>query len=135
MKKLFLLGCLLMSVSTILQAKKVYVNVSFEIGRPKFNCDRGVWICNWDGDVKVELPKAEGIYETTDGTFTLKFHSELSKEAIATGFFYAESGESVPLPSSVLNQIGKRIRIVPDKYKIDFSASKFGTVSFKTEEY
>lgn len=111
--------------------------IGFNIGRPKYNCQRGIWFCNIkvvvNPGMDVNMLSAKLLYHPDDGRITLKFLGELPDAVVKNGFFYAERGEEIRLPDAVCKKLRvSSVEVLPGRYKLDFSGDKYGSVTLNT---
>ena len=135
MKKLILIAIFATFCGELAARPKVTVGVEFTIGRPKFFCEKGIWICKPKLDIDVDLA-ARGVNanftDNGDGTLTIDLLSPLPEEAAE---FFAENDESVSLPSAICAKLGYgSVTLIPGHYRISrTSDSKYGSINVKIQ--
>jgi hypothetical protein len=132
MKKLILMLVVLMGVIGEMKASApIEVEVSFIIARPKYNCERGTWICNLKGKIDLNLGDviATLIPGEKTGTLVIVFKSDLPSNAKQQGYFMAEKGEEIQLSTEMCRLLNLRsgTKIIPGKYAIQ-SDGRFGRI-------
>jgi len=92
-------------------------HISFDLARPKHDCTRGIWICNFKAEVDLQKSFAT-IVDITNKTLTLRFNQPISLTEM-----FGEDGEEVVLDAQLASQLGySSIVIVPGRYKLSSSS-------------
>lgn len=124
---------LVFTLENSIAAPTVTVKLTVEIARPKKECKSGVWFCNPKIEPGISL-SGRGVNanftDNGDGTMTIDFLTKLPDDATV---FYADSDESVSLPSVICRKFGyERIILVPGTYRISkTSTGQYGSVVVK----
>jgi hypothetical protein len=109
------------------------VIIAFDIGRPKFDCKKGIWFCRTTIIINqrfTDMSMAQVQLLEEESKVRLIFKNPLAEEVLSNGYFFAEKGEEVTLPQEVSRKLGvSSITLLPGKYKIDPSTGKYGSVT------
>ncbi|MFP5470060.1 MAG: hypothetical protein ACLGGV_00550 [Bacteroidia bacterium] len=126
----------------------VTFNVGCDIARPKYNCEKGVWLCNCEIDISVDLFGISSGGGNNDSKnkermtlvgfeigslnnqkfIVIDFNQE---EHIAKGeqFFFAETGEDFVMPKEISSRLGYRELVLKSgQYIIDYDRNPNGSV-------
>ena len=132
MKKwLLMLMVMLVGVSEMMASAPIEVEVSFIIARPKYNCERGVWICKLKGKIDLNLGDviATLVPGEKNGTLVIVFNNDLPASAKQQGYFFAEKGEEILLSEEMCRLLNLQMgtKILSGKYPIQ-SDGRFGRI-------
>lgn len=135
MKMWFLLLFMSLGMVQEIWAKPIGVEVSFIIARPIHHCQKGVWICQLKGKIDIDAGDVVGtiLPGEKQGTIILVFNQKLPTHVMNEGFFYAEKGEEVIVPTGICRALGvSKMTILPGRYKIE-NDGRYGRIVLNVE--
>ena len=117
-------------------APKVVITASIIIGRPKYDCKKGIWVCFPTPIISLENDRVvkTNIADNQNGTVTITFNSPLPESG---NMFYADSDEITGLSAADARALGyNSVSFVPGSYKISPpSDSNYGSVTINVKTY
>lgn len=116
-------------------AQKWSIEIKCKLYRPKKNCKSGFWFCDCDGKGtignKVEISLSDGNDDEIDFKLILS-EPRTDENGKLAEFFFAEEGEEITMkPDEILKAGYSSLTLLPNKYPVDYSTNKFGTVTIK----
>ncbi|HNF71090.1 MAG TPA: hypothetical protein PLP34_01685 [Chitinophagaceae bacterium] len=132
MKKLMFMLAMLMGFVEMQAGPKITITATFEVGRPKFDCQKGIWFCHVTikGGPSAIRSVDANLTDNGDGTVSVELLGKLPETGTS---FFGTDDEALVFPSEIARMFGyNSLEFIPGTYRIEASSKgNFGTLRIR----